>query len=1105
MQQKFMKFNNPFLENSFNYQDKKSSCFFLSAIFLSIIFAGCNPEKESVYTKKQLTQVDTMFTLVQNTNVDFNNKLTFNGDFNILEYLYYYNGGGVAIGDINNDGLTDIFFTGNEVSNKLYLNKGDFNFEDITDQAGLKSSNTWSTGVSMVDVNNDGWLDIYVCVLGDFKVYKGNNLLYINQKDGTFKESAAIYGLDFSGLSTHSAFFDYDLDGDLDMYLLNHSFHDVNSYTNANKRNISDEKTGDRLYENLANEGKNQFVDVTEKAGIYSSHLGYGLGIGVSDISGDNWPDIYVSNDFHENDYLYINQKDGTFKETATESFGHQTRFSMGNDIADLNKDGKTDIFTLDMMPYDHEVLLKSAGEDKNKVSQIKKLYGYHDQYSRNAFQLNKGNGSFVEIAMLTGTHATDWSWSPLIADFNNDGFNDLFIANGIFKRPNDLDFINFKSNSDYRDFKKAKKDSITQKIIDGMPSGHLPNIMFWGTNDQGFVKNEFDQKSYSNGAAYGDLDNDGDLDLVINNINEDATILKNNSRKNFIKVGINGTQLNPFAIGAKITAFINGERIVKELFTSRGFQSSMSAELVFGLGDSEIVDSLEVVFEGKRKVIFDVDINTKLTLNLNELENFENASERIVPMNFRALPFNHKEDRFFDYEQETLIPFSLSRKGPALAIGDYNRDGLDDFYVGGAHDQSGKLFVQIAGKELFVEVKQPVFERDSPYEDVDAAFVDIDNDGDLDLIVVSGGGKYINSDLRMKHRLYLNENGIYERDPLFNLFQSNGSCVKPFDFDADGDMDIFIGSLSVNMQYGMSPVSYLLKNNGKGKMEKVNVPGLSGMISDAVWTDFDVDGDHDLIVAGLWMKPEYFENKNGQLIWKENEFSDDLFGWWNCIESADLNNDDKPDLILGNFGLNSLIQASKEEPVSLYLEDFDQNGREDPVIFRYFDGAEIPLFPKDHLVEQLPYLKKKFQEYAAYSKIESPEELLGVPAKAVRQVNILTSVVVLNDQTLIELPQSAQLSTVNDVSIEDVNNDKIQDLVFVGNYETLVSNFGKLDANSGSVLIGSGDGSFSFKSDLPLKPFQMHNKVLPIAVKGSNYWIVCENNGELVLINQSY
>ncbi|MEL6561191.1 MAG: VCBS repeat-containing protein, partial [Bacteroidota bacterium] len=894
----------------------------------------------------------------------------------------------------------------------------------------------------------------------------------------------------------------YDLDGDLDMYLLNHSFHDVNSYTSAQKRENSDDKTGDRLYENLANEGKQQFVDVTAKAGIYSSHLGYGLGIGVSDINGDHWPDIYVSNDFHENDYLYINQQDGTFKEKATESFGHQTRFSMGNDIADLNKDGKPDIFTLDMMPYDHEVLLKSAGEDKNKVSQIKKLYGYHDQYSRNAFQLNKGNDLFVDIATMSGTYATDWSWSPLIADFDNDGINDLFIANGIFKRPNDLDFINFKSDADYRSFKKAKKDSISQRIIDGMPSGHLPNIIYWGTDDQEFVKNEFSQKSFSNGAAYGDLDNDGDLDLVSNNINEIATVLRNNAGKNYIKVKLNGPELNPFAIGAKVTVFANGDKTVKELFTARGFQSTVSSDLVFGLGDATTVDSLEVIFEGRRKVVAGTSANALLTIDLNGLEDFNPVTFEKTELNSRALPFRHKEDKFFDYEQETLIPFSLSRKGPAIAVGDYNQDGNDDFYVGGAHDQAGKLFVQVAGKELFREVSQPVFERDSPYEDVDASFLDIDDDKDLDLVVISGGGRYRNNDLRMKHRLYLNEGGRYKRDPSFNAFQSNGSCLKPFDFDDDGDLDVFIGSQSVNMQYGVDPVSYILKNDGNGKMEKVSIPGLTGMISDAVWTDFDQDGDHDLIVVGLWMKPKLFENNEGQLTWKQGEFSDDLYGWWNCIESEDLDNDGKPDLVLGNFGLNSLIRVSTDEPMTLYLDDFDKNGRLDPVIFRYFNGTEIPLFPKDDLAEQLPYLKKKFQQYSAFSKISSPEELLGVPVKTYKQVNTLASIIILNDKTVIELPREAQRSTINDVAIADINGDQKNDLLMVGNYETLIANFGKLDANSGSILLGDGQGNFSFQSDLPLKPFQMHNKIRPVTVSGGESWIVGQNNGELVIID---
>lgn len=1076
------------------------------SIAILIILNSCNTTRESSFESRNISQLDTIFSVLENTNIDFSNDLTFNGDFNILEYLYYYNGGGVAIGDINNDGLEDLFFTGNEVSNRLFLNKGDFKFEDITDQAGLSTENTWSTGVSFVDINNDGWLDIYVCNLGNYKIYKGSNQLFVNQKDGTFKESATSYGLDFSGLSTQSAFFDYDLDGDLDMYLLNHSYHDVNSYTSADKREISDEITGDRLYENQANEGKAQFIDVTEKAGIYSSHLGYGLGIGISDVNGDYWPDIYVSNDFHENDYLYINQKNGTFIETTKESFGHQTRFSMGNDIADLNSDGKPDIFTLDMMPSDHKVLMKSAGEDKNKVSQIKKLYGYHEQYSRNAFQLNKGDGSFIDVAMMKGTYATDWSWAPLVADFNNDGFNDVYIANGIYKRPNDLDFINFKSNVGYRDFKKSKKDSIRQRIIEGMPSGHLPNIMFWGSNSDKFVKEEFNKPTFSNGAAYGDLDNDGDLDLVNNNINETATVLLNNSNQNYLKIALKGTVLNPFGIGVKVVVFAGDRQFMKELYTSRGFLSAVSPELVFGLGSHETVDSIEVIFEGKRKIISSVEVNEKNIIELTNLKEFAITVTPKKASEARILPFTHQEDQFYDYEQETLIPFSLSRKGPALAIGDFNGDGLTDYYIGGAHDQAGKLFVQTSEKELFSELPQPILDRDSPYEDVDAAFVDIDNDNDQDLIVISGGGKYKNGDLRMKHRLYLNENGMLTRDPSFNAFQSNGSCIKPYDFDQDGDIDIFIGSLSINMQYGASPISYLLENDGKGKLRKKNIDGLSGMITDAIWTDYDQDGDHDLIVVGLWMKPEFFENKENELIRNQAKFSDDLYGWWNSIESGDINKDGSPDLVLGNFGLNSLIQASEDQPMSLFLNDFDQNGRLDPVIFRYYNGAQIPLFPKDDLAEQLPYLKKKFQQYAKYSELSSPEELFGMPIQPAKQVNTLSSVTILNfpdRQQVINLPKEAQRSTINDILVRDVNDDQNEDLIFVGNYETLIANFGKLDANAGGILLGDGKGSFRYSGNLFLKPFRVYNKIVSIEINGVNYWLIAENNGHLRLLSQ--
>ncbi|MGB3467926.1 MAG: VCBS repeat-containing protein, partial [Cyclobacteriaceae bacterium] len=1028
-------------------------------VSLLINCLGCDSEK-TIGKAGEPTKADTLFSLLDNTGVEFTNKLTFNGEFNILEYLYYYNGGGVAIADVNNDGLQDIFFTGNEVSNRLYLNKGGMQFEDVTEKTGLKTEGIWSTGATFVDINHDGWVDLYVCNLGNYKIYEAKNHLYINQKDGTFREQAAVYGLDFSGLSTHSAFFDYDRDGDLDMYLLNHSFHDINSYTSADKRNIRDEIAGDKLYENLSDQGEVRFRDITEQAGIYSSHLGYGLGIGIADLNHDHWPDIYVSNDFHENDYLYISQKDGTFRETATQSFGHQTRFSMGNDIADINLDGFPDILTLDMMPYDHEVLMKSGGEDRNKVSQIKKQQGYHDQYSRNALQINKGNGEFVDMSLIRNVYATDWSWSPLIHDYDNDGLVDFYIANGIYKRPNDLDFVNFKSDVDFRKYKKSGMDSIQQRIIETMPSGHTPNIIYWGNTAGEFIKNELGGPSFSNGAAYGDLDNDGDLDLVNNQVNEQATIYENKTTNNFIKLSFNGPKMNPLGIGAKAILHHSNKIQAKEMYLSRGFQSAVSPELIFGMGKAEAADSLEVFFNGYRKVVRDLRANesTTVELDIKDMMKIEGIGleKNAAPPVFPSVSFQHQEDRFYDYEMETLIPFSLSKRGPALTVGDFNNDKLQDFYIGGAHGQPGSLYVQMASGKGFEAMNQPVLIRDRAYEDTDAVFADIDNDGDEDLIVVSGGSRYQENDLKMKHRLYINQDGILERDPAFNAFGSNGSCVRICDYDNDGDIDIFIGSLSVPMRYGVSPASYLLENLGNGKMKRKNIPGMKGMITDAIWTDFDQDGDHDLLVTGLWMKPVWVENKKGILKVNEDHFPDELSGWWNSIAVGDINKDQRPDLLLGSFGLNGTLKASPDKPISLYLEDFDQNGRLDPVIFRYYNNREIPLFPKDELSEQLPYLKKNFQQYEKYSKITSPEELLGREVQPAKQVNGLASVVVLNleDSLVIsKLPLEAQLSAINDLIVADIDEDGYEEILLVGNYETQVAQYGNLDANAGSLL----------------------------------------------------
>lgn len=995
------------------------------------------------------------------TGINFNNKLESKPDLNIIEYLYYYNGGGVGILDVNNDGLDDIFFSGNEVGDELYLNEGDMKFKNITQSAGINSENNWSTGVAIADVNNDGLVDIYVSTVSDYKNLEGHNRLYINNGDLTFTETSKETGLDFVGFGTQASFFDYDNDGDLDVYLLNHSIHTPRNYGRANKRFEKDLKSGDRMYENLLNEGNFKFVEVTEKSGIYSSSLGYGLAISTIDVNQDGYTDIYVGNDFHENDYLYLNNGDKTFSEVSKEKISHTSRFTMGVDISDINGDLIQDIFTLDMMPFKSDIFMKSGGEDSDKVSQIKKDYGYNEQLARNHMQLGTNEGIFKEVALITNTYATDWSWSVLIEDFDNDADNDIFISNGIYKRPNDLDFINFQSNILYENYRE-EENRLERDLIDQMPMLKIPNILFSQKSDYNFEMSGESigiPPTYSNGSAVSDLDNDGDLDIVSNNINDKAQILENKSenlKKSFIQFNIKNNNGSP-SLGTKIIAYTGNKKMIKEITGSRGYASSSSTRVHFGLANYKKVDSIEIKWiNGITNKYYDLGVNQIHEFYPN-IENVNlNTSNLLTVSEIEEFNYKHIENNYLDYEREPLMPERLSIEGPAYVGSDFNGDGIKDIFIGGAKLQSPELLIQnIDGS--FKKIKNIVFEQDSQFEDIDAEAFDFDQDGDMDIYVMSGGNEYVDGDINLMDRLYINNgNGLFNKFPA-NLPSTNGGSISSADFNKDGYSDLFIGSRSIPGGYGLSPISVIVKSSPEtDSYFEVVAQSPLGMITDSKYTDINNDNILDIVVVGDWMPITILIGEG------DNKFSNqttmyglaNTSGFWNTIEIADLNNDGKKDIIAGNSGLNHKLKASIENPVKIYLDDFDENTSLDPIIFYNFFGEPVPFASRDKLVNSLPYLKKKFLKYNDFVKAKNIELLTEkdeiFETKSIYEMRSMAFMQ--NEENIFTpspLPSPLQLSSIEDFYIDG------NKIYYVGNYTGNVSELGPSLSNSGGVLTG--------------------------------------------------
>ncbi|WP_026899077.1 VCBS repeat-containing protein [Daejeonella oryzae] len=1074
------------------------------------------------------TNKDQLFTLQDNKSIgiEFSNQLSDRTGTNIFSFRNYYNGGGVAIGDVNNDGLNDIFLTSNQEGNQLLLNKGNWQFDNVSAKAGVKGSKYWSTGVTMVDINADGWLDIYVCNSGNAQGNETENELFINQQDGKFKEEGKKYGLADRGLSTHAVFFDYDLDGDLDCYVLNNSFRPIGSFDfSKDIRNVVDELGGDRLYQN--NNG--YYKEVNKLANIYSSDIGFGLGVSVVDINQDGYPDIYVSNDFFERDYLYINQKNGTFKENIQSMTGHLSLASMGSDIADINNDGLFDIFTTEMLPEGDQRLKSMTSFESYDVGRLKQRDGFYNQYMQNCLQLNNGDSTFSEIGFYSGVAATDWSWGALFFDMNNDGWKDIFVSNGIYKDLTNQDYIEFLANKENMEKIAAGKKFDHKDFTDKMTSTPIPNYAFINNKNLTFGSKSselgLDQPSFSNGAAYGDLDNDGDDDLVINNVNMPLFVYKNNAEKlnnHSIQFKLQGDRLNTYAVGSTVKVFTAGNSLIYYHQPARGFQSSISPNLItVGLGKEKTIDSVQIIWpDGKYKTIknlkadsvykysYEID-NQQYAFKSNNRKPFlsQNTSEL-----FDSIP-RHIENDFIDFDNERLMLQMLSTENPYMAKGDLNADGLEDFYFSNSQDSEAAIYVQQSGGR-FLKYIPDDFKKHIYLENAGAVFGDFDKDGDEDLMCTYGGNQEEADSKVLYPRFYENDGrGKLKWNSEKSIkFSINASVIIKSDFDDDGDDDLLIGGRSTPGVYGSAPKSYVLENDGSGNFKDVSslVFGKNqnnlGMVTDAKWADLDGNGSEDLVIAGNWMGIRIFMNTKGK-------FSPDnsllkFKGWWSSLQISDINKDGKLDILAGNLGTNSKFKATEKEPLRIFVKDFDNNGTKECITSIYKSDHKSYVFHlKPDLVGQLPSLKKRFLRYEDYAgktfdEVFTPELLKGAES---HEINFLQSAVFFNkgkgNYAVSPFPARAQFTSVNSILVDDLNRDGNTEIILTGNFYGFKPEVGRLDAGYGDVFTFKNNKFIfvqSAESGLKING-QVRSSIVIKNKSGEKYYLFGRNNDSLL------
>jgi hypothetical protein len=1076
-----------------------SKCVFIVFSWLLVVHSACTTkDHQSLFVRLNADR----------SGVVFENKIEESAEVNIMNYEYTYNGGGVGAGDFNNDGLCDLYFSGNTVRNRLYLNQGDLTFKDITERAGVGGRQLWKTGVALGDINADGWLDIYVCYSGPEVNQSLSNELYINDGgekggDPTFTERAVEYGLDAPHtFSTQASFFDYDRDGDLDMFLINHGNHFYSPFVNTSRlRNTRHPQFGNRLYRNDAitsgaTQKTNRFTDVSEGAGIHGGGLNFGLGVSVSDVNNDGWPDVFVTNDYEEQDFLYINNQDGTFSESSKTSFGHLSRNGMGTDIADFNNDGRPDLIEVDMWPEDNfrQKLLKGP-DDYNRYTLMVDS-GFHHQQMRNTLQMNAGADAdgipfFCEIGQLAGVSATDWSWAPLFVDVDNDGFKDLFVTNGYLRDFTSMDFLKYTVEEAGIKAKERGEQLEVFELVSKMPSTRTSDYIFRNNGDLTFSNTTkewgLDHPNLSFGATYADLDNDGDLELITNNTNETAAIWVNRSEKaksNYLRIRLKGSSSNPMGIGAKIFVEAGGLRQMQEQFLTRGYQSSVDAVLVFGLDENAHVEKVLVIWpDGRQSTIHRLKSNQQIEISYSSSDPASPAlvTDRHKPFHDVSsqsnIMFVHDENHFVDFDREPLIPYQLSRLGPALASGDVNGDGWDDFYVGGASGQTGQLYIGRDGRQFIPHDHQP-WSEDPLREDTGAAFFDADGDRDLDLFVVSGGNEFpVGSDV-LDDRLYINDGrGRFTKAPAGSTVadHASGSCVVPCDYDRDGDMDLFVGGRLLPGSFPITTPGAILRNDGTHGQIKFTVatgevnPELRepGMVTDALWTDFNNDTWPDLLIVGDWMPIRLFENQKGKLVEVKNETLQNTGGRWTRIVPVDFDGDGDTDYVAGNSGSNFQYKVSENEPLELYYADFNDDGRIDPVIAYYSEGKRYPIASRDEMLLQINSLRKKFTNYSQYARA-TIEDIFGKTAlDAAKKLHVHTLQSTLLENTgsgnfrLTPLPTVAQISSVNGIIADDFNDDGFADVLVAGNFFSYRTEYGPGDASIGMLLLGNGKGKF--------------------------------------------